>query len=157
MQAQVDFTEGTLTKHLADLVQLELRLGRFLVLAEAVEDELADQVDFFGARRQIFRLAFISFDVVEDVVVTHSLVACFLCRRPVLLLSRLLIFNRRRVRLLLQSPHIVVRLVLVKALRSGELAELTQLVLGVGHDRKPGLKRTTHSLIMQLLLLLLVL
>ena len=133
MQSQVDLAECAFTEHLADLVQLELRLWRLLVLAEAVEDQLANEINLLGSRRQMIRLAIIVLYVVQYVVMTHGLTS-FLRGRAILLLSRLLINHTGRCLVFLNHlSHIVMRLVLIEALSCGELAELTQLDVGVRH------------------------
>jgi len=43
MQPQVDLSEGSLAQHLADLIELQLSLGWFVVLMEAVYDQLLNQ------------------------------------------------------------------------------------------------------------------
>lgn len=93
MQSQVDLAEGAFTEHLANLVQLELRLWRLLVLAEAVEDQLANKIDLLRSWRQVVWLTIIVFYVVQYVVMTHGLGISFLRCRVIQLLSRLKILN----------------------------------------------------------------
>ena len=150
MQAQVDLAEGTFTQHLANLVQLELRLGRLLVLAEAVKDQLADEVDLLGARRQAIWSTFVLLDVVQNVVVACCRVGLLLRRAA--LLTRLGVAGYRTG--LLERAHIFMSLVLIEALRHRELTKLTHVILGLRHGRQASLQRATDCLVVRMLLLL---
>ena len=43
MQSEVDFAEGALPQDLADFIQLDPRLWHFVILFEAVRDDLSEE------------------------------------------------------------------------------------------------------------------
>lgn len=71
VQAQIDLAKGAFAEHLANLVQLQLRLRRLVVFAEAVHDKLPDEVHLLGPRRQLRRVLLALLDVLEDVLLVR--------------------------------------------------------------------------------------
>ena len=61
-------SKSSFSKHLADLVQLQLGLRWFLVLLEAVSDQLPNQVDLLRSRRKRLGILLVLLDVLQDVL-----------------------------------------------------------------------------------------
>lgn len=68
MQSQVHLPKCSFSKHLANLVQLKLGLRWFLILLEAVSDQLAYQVHLLGSRRQRLGVLLMLLYVLQNVL-----------------------------------------------------------------------------------------